>query len=55
LARARSFIEWDKAHAFAKDLRSLTDTLTSELGAAAPPRRRAGARRGPAAAFHRHP
>ncbi|SNS59362.1 DUF6880 family protein [Antarctobacter heliothermus] len=36
LARARSFIEWDKARAFAEDLRSLTDTLTSELGAAAP-------------------
>ncbi|WP_396627760.1 DUF6880 family protein, partial [Mameliella alba] len=36
LARARSFIEWDKARAFADDLRSLTDTLASELGAAAP-------------------
>ncbi len=36
LARARSFVEWDKARAFAEDLRSLTDTLTSELGAAAP-------------------
>ncbi|WP_300074470.1 DUF6880 family protein [uncultured Ruegeria sp.] len=36
LARAKSFIEWDKARAFADDLRSLTNTLTSELGAAAP-------------------
>ncbi|WP_417211694.1 DUF6880 family protein [Antarctobacter sp.] len=36
LARARSFIEWDKARAFAEDLRSLTDTLAAELGAAAP-------------------
>lgn len=36
LARARSFIEWDKARAFAEDLRSLTDTLTSQLGVAAP-------------------
>ncbi|CAM3134079.1 DUF6880 domain-containing protein [Paracoccus nototheniae] len=36
LARAKSFIEWDKAHAFADDLRSLTDTITSELGPAAP-------------------
>nr|WP_167647218.1 DUF6880 family protein [Mameliella alba] len=36
LARTRSFIEWDKARAFADDLRSLTDTLASELGAAAP-------------------
>lgn len=36
LARAKSFIEWDKARAFADDLRSLTDTITSELGPAAP-------------------
>lgn len=36
LARAKSFIEWDKARAFADDLRSLTDTITSELGSAAP-------------------
>lgn len=36
LARAKSFIEWDKARAFADDLRSLTDTMTSELGPAAP-------------------
>lgn len=36
LTRAKSFIEWDKARAFADDLRSLTDTLVSELGAAAP-------------------
>ncbi len=36
LARAKSFIEWDKARAFAEDLRSLTDTITSELGPAAP-------------------
>ncbi|WP_371931843.1 DUF6880 family protein [Mameliella sp. MMSF_3510] len=36
LARAKSFIEWDKARAFAEDLRNLTDTLASELGAAAP-------------------
>jgi hypothetical protein len=36
LARAKSFIEWDKTRAFADDLRSLTDTVTSELGPAAP-------------------
>lgn len=36
LARAKSFIEWDKARAFADDLRSLTDTVTSELGPGAP-------------------
>lgn len=36
LLRAKSFIEWDKAGAFAEDLRSLTDTITSELGPAAP-------------------
>ncbi len=36
LARAKSFIEWEKARAFADDLRSLTDTITSELGPAAP-------------------
>ncbi|MDD7973398.1 DUF6880 family protein [Roseinatronobacter alkalisoli] len=36
LARAKSFIEWDKARAFADDLRSLSDTITSELGPAAP-------------------
>lgn len=36
LARARSFIEWDKARAFRDDLRSLTDTIESELGPAAP-------------------
>lgn len=36
LARAKSFIEWDKARAFTDDLRSLTDTITSELGLAAP-------------------
>lgn len=36
LARAKSFIEWDKARAFAEDLRSLTDTITSQLGPAAP-------------------
>lgn len=36
LARAKSFVEWDKARAFADDLRSLTDTITSELGPAAP-------------------
>jgi hypothetical protein len=36
LARAKSFIEWDKARAFADDLHSLTDTITSELGPAAP-------------------
>lgn len=36
LARAKNFIEWDKARAFAGDLRSLTDTITSELGPAAP-------------------
>ena len=36
LARAKSFIEWDKARAFAEDLRSLTDTITSELGPVAP-------------------
>ena len=36
LARAKSFIEWDKARAFTEDLRSLTDTITSELGSAAP-------------------
>lgn len=35
LVRAKSFIEWDKARAFADDLRSLTDTITSELGPAA--------------------
>lgn len=36
LARANSFIEWDKARAFVDDLRSLTDTITSELGPADP-------------------
>ena len=36
LARAKSFIEWDKARAFADDLRSLTDVITAELGPAAP-------------------
>ena len=36
LARAKSFIEWDKARAFADDLRSLTDTITAELGPADP-------------------
>ncbi|PWE29348.1 hypothetical protein DDZ14_17320 [Maritimibacter sp. 55A14] len=36
LERAKSFIEWDKARAFADDLRSLTDTIASELGPAAP-------------------
>lgn len=36
LARAKSFIEWDKARAFAEDLRSLINTITSELGPAAP-------------------
>lgn len=36
LARAKSFIEWDKARAFADDLRSLTDTITAELGPTAP-------------------
>lgn len=32
LERAKSFIEWDRTRAFAEDLRSLTDTITSELG-----------------------
>ena len=32
LERAKSFIEWDKARAFRDDLRSLTDTITTELG-----------------------
>ncbi len=36
LARAKSFIEWDKARAVADDLRSMTDTITSELSPAAP-------------------
>lgn len=36
LERAKSVIEWDKARAFADELRSLTDTITSELGPAAP-------------------
>ncbi len=36
LTRAKSFIDWDKARAFAGDLGSLVDTLTSELGPAAP-------------------
>lgn len=36
LTRAKSFIEWDKARTFADELRSLTDTITSELGPAAP-------------------
>jgi len=36
LERAKSFIEWDKARAFRDDLRSLTETITSELGLAAP-------------------
>lgn len=34
LARAKSFVDWDKARGFADDLRSLTDTITSELGSA---------------------
>lgn len=33
-ARAKSFVDWDKARGFADDLRSLTDTITSELGPA---------------------
>jgi hypothetical protein len=36
LARTKSFVDWDKARAFVDDLRSLTDTITSELGSAAP-------------------
>lgn len=36
LARAKSFIEWDKARAFADDLRSLSNTIMSELSPAAP-------------------
>ena len=36
LARAKSFVEWDKARAFADDLRSLTDTVIAELGPADP-------------------
>lgn len=36
LKRAKSFIEWDKARSFCDDLRSLTDTITAELGRAAP-------------------
>ena len=36
LERAKSFIDWDRARAFRDDLRSLTDTIISELGTAAP-------------------
>lgn len=36
LDRAKSFIDWDRVRAFRDDLRSLTDTITSELGPAAP-------------------
>ncbi len=36
LDRAKSFIEWDRVRAFRNDLRSLTDTITSELGPADP-------------------
>lgn len=36
LERARSFVDWDKARAFRDDLRSLTDTIVSELGTASP-------------------
>ncbi len=36
LDRAKSFIDWDKARAFGNDLGSLVDTITSELGPAAP-------------------
>lgn len=36
LERARSFVDWDKASAFRDDLRSLTDTIVAELGAASP-------------------
>ena len=36
LERARSFIDWDKASAVRDDLRSLTDTIVAELGAASP-------------------
>ena len=36
LVRAKSFVDWEKARAFADDLRSLTDTITSELGSASP-------------------
>jgi hypothetical protein len=36
LERAKSFIDWDKARAFRDDLRSLTDTITAELGPVAP-------------------
>lgn len=36
LARAKSFIEWDRARAFAEDLCRLTNTITAELGPVAP-------------------
>jgi len=36
LARAKRFVDWDKARGFADDLRSLTDTITSELGPVSP-------------------
>ena len=36
LERAKSFIEWDKARAFRDDLRSLIDTIGTELGPVAP-------------------
>ncbi|WBU64755.1 DUF6880 family protein [Paracoccus aerodenitrificans] len=36
LERAKSYIDWDKARAFRDDLRSLTGTITTELGTASP-------------------
>ena len=36
LQRAKSFIEWDRAQAFRDDIRSLIDTIMSELGPVAP-------------------
>jgi hypothetical protein len=36
LERAKSFVEWDRVRYFRDDLRSLIDTITSELGPADP-------------------
>lgn len=36
LERAKSFVDWDKARSFRDDLRNLIDTLTADLGPAAP-------------------
>ena len=36
LERARGYIDWDKRHAFATDLRAMVATIVAELGNVAP-------------------